>query len=69
MSKPLRSDVLTGLYHIYCIGQSRINYGTMTADVEIISDNEIVIKQYHENVPAFNTVYRSRDGGETWVLE
>ena len=69
MSKPFRSDLLTGLYHIYCIGQSRINYSAMTAYVEIISDNEIVIKQYHENIPALNTVYSSRDGGETWVLE
>ena len=35
MNTPLKDDVLTGLYHIYCIGQSRINYGTMTADVDI----------------------------------
>ncbi len=63
MSKPFRDDVLTGRYQIYCIGQHRINYGTVTADVEIISDREIVIKQPHENIPACNSAYRSRDGG------
>ncbi|PWV59213.1 hypothetical protein C7425_1188 [Pantoea ananatis] len=69
MNKPLRNNVLTGLYHIYSLSQSRINYGTMTADVDIISDSEIVIKQYHEDTPACNTVHTSRDGGITWVLE
>lgn len=67
---PLKSDVLTGIYHICSFSQqSSLKYATMTAFVEIISDREIVIKQVHESVSAFNTVHRSRDGGETWVLE
>lgn len=67
---PLKSDVLTGIYHICSFAQqSSLKYSTMTAFVEIISDSEIVIKQVHESVPAFNNVHRSRDGGETWVLE
>lgn len=67
---PLRSDVLTGIFHICSFAQqSSLKYATMTAFVEMISDSEIVIKQVHESIPACNTVHRSRDGGETWVLE
>lgn len=67
---PLKSDVLTGIYHICSFAQqSSLKYATMTAFVEIISDSEIVIKQVHESIPGYKTVHRSRDGGQTWVLE
>lgn len=67
---PLKNDVLTGIYHICSFAhQSSLKYATMTAYVDVISDSEIVIKQFHENNEAFNTVYRSLDGGKTWELE
>jgi len=70
MPVPLKSNVLTGIYHICSFAQqSSLKYATMTANVEILSEREIVIRQVHENVEAFNTVHRSHDGGETWVLE